>query len=153
MSRIVLVSLYKVLSSPNDLVFPSHFPTPLSSLSPNITPQRNLFFVFKSHWFMHFLLKVLFQQDIYHYLCKDLITISVTSFFIPRWQDTIFFVQFPIPSTYHYAFHWPRLWSWKMKWNGSLSVMSDSLRPLYCCPQGFSVRGILQARILEWSLS
>ena len=28
--------------------------------------------------------------------------------------------------------------------------MSDSLRPVDCCPPGSSVYGILQARILEW---
>ena len=32
----------------------------------------------------------------------------------------------------------------------SRSVMSDSLWPLDCSPPGSSVRGILQARILEW---
>ena len=32
----------------------------------------------------------------------------------------------------------------------SHSVMSDSLRPYGLNPPGFSVRGILQARILEW---
>ena len=30
------------------------------------------------------------------------------------------------------------------------SVMSDSCDPLDCSPLGFSVHGILQARILEW---
>ena len=28
--------------------------------------------------------------------------------------------------------------------------VSDSLDPMDCCPPGSSVRGILQARILEW---
>ena len=32
----------------------------------------------------------------------------------------------------------------------SLSVVSDSLRPMDCSPPGSSVHGILQARILEW---
>ena len=32
----------------------------------------------------------------------------------------------------------------------SHSVMSGSLRPIDCSPPGFSVHGILQARILEW---
>ena len=30
------------------------------------------------------------------------------------------------------------------------SVMSDSLQPIDCNPPGYSVHGILQARILEW---
>ena len=30
------------------------------------------------------------------------------------------------------------------------SVVSDSLQPHGCSPPGFSVLGILQARILEW---
>ena len=30
------------------------------------------------------------------------------------------------------------------------SVVSDSLQPMDCCLTGFSVPGILQARILEW---
>ena len=34
--------------------------------------------------------------------------------------------------------------------NVSCSVMSDSLRPQDCSLPGFSVHGILQARILEW---
>ena len=32
----------------------------------------------------------------------------------------------------------------------SHSVMSNSLRPMDCSPQGFFVQGILQARTLEW---
>ena len=36
------------------------------------------------------------------------------------------------------------------KWKWSRSVVSDSLWPLDCSPPGSSVRGILQARILEW---
>ena len=32
----------------------------------------------------------------------------------------------------------------------SYSIMSDSLQPLGCSPPGSSVRGISQARILEW---
>ena len=38
-------------------------------------------------------------------------------------------------------------WS-EVKW--SRSVVSDSLQPIDCSPQGTSVHGILQARILEW---
>ena len=30
------------------------------------------------------------------------------------------------------------------------SVMSDSLQSIHCSPPGYSVHGILQARILEW---
>ena len=30
------------------------------------------------------------------------------------------------------------------------SIMSDSLQPIHCSPPGYSVHGILQARILEW---
>ena len=33
---------------------------------------------------------------------------------------------------------------------GAHSVMSDSFDPVDCSPPGSSVRGILQARILEW---
>ena len=36
------------------------------------------------------------------------------------------------------------------KWKWSLSVVSDSLRPVDCSPPSSSVHGILQARILEW---
>ena len=32
----------------------------------------------------------------------------------------------------------------------SCSILSDSLRPMDCSPPGSLVRGILQARILEW---
>ena len=32
----------------------------------------------------------------------------------------------------------------------SCSVLSESVQPVDCSPPGFSVRGILQARILEW---
>ena len=32
----------------------------------------------------------------------------------------------------------------------SFSVMSDSCKPIDCCPPGSSVHGISQARILEW---
>ena len=32
----------------------------------------------------------------------------------------------------------------------SCSVVSDSVTPMDCSPPGSSVRGILQARILEW---
>ena len=32
----------------------------------------------------------------------------------------------------------------------SCSVLSDSVQPMDCSPPGFSVRGILQARILQW---
>ena len=38
--------------------------------------------------------------------------------------------------------------SWVSEW--SRSVVSDSLRPRACSLPGFSVHGILQARILEW---
>ena len=37
---------------------------------------------------------------------------------------------------------------WVSEW--SRSVMSDSLRPLNCSLPGSSIRGIFQARILEW---
>ena len=41
-----------------------------------------------------------------------------------------------------------KLYKWKWMW--SRSVVSDSLRPVDCTPPSSSVRGILQARILEW---
>ena len=37
-----------------------------------------------------------------------------------------------------------------VKWSVSGSVMSDSWGLVDCSPPGFSVHGILQARILEW---
>ena len=37
-----------------------------------------------------------------------------------------------------------------IKWKWSRSVVSDSLQPVDCSPPSSSVRGILQARILEW---
>ena len=40
--------------------------------------------------------------------------------------------------------------TWKNGGSVSHSVMYDSLQPMDCSPQGFSVHGILQARILEW---
>jgi len=39
--------------------------------------------------------------------------------------------------------------SWKWKWR-SRSVVSDSSRPQVCSLPGSSVRGIVQARVLEW---
>ena len=49
----------------------------------------------------------------------------------------------------------PDILECKVKWafssvQFSLSVVSDSLRPMDCSPQSSSVHGILQARILEW---
>ena len=35
-------------------------------------------------------------------------------------------------------------------WKLSHSVMSNSLHPLDCSPPGSSIRGIFQARVLEW---
>ena len=35
--------------------------------------------------------------------------------------------------------------------SASCSVVSDSLQPMDCSTPGSSVRGILQARILEWA--
>ena len=36
------------------------------------------------------------------------------------------------------------------KWKWSRSVVSDSSDPMDCSPPGFSIHGILQARVLEW---
>jgi len=36
------------------------------------------------------------------------------------------------------------------KWKWSRSVVSDSSDPMDCSPAGFSVHGILQAKVLEW---
>ena len=44
---------------------------------------------------------------------------------------------------------WGLAFLWVIGMCISRSVMSDSLQPMNCSPQGFSVHGILQARILE----
>ena len=36
------------------------------------------------------------------------------------------------------------------KWKWSLSVVSDSSRPMDCSPPGSSIHGIFQARVLDW---
>ena len=48
-------------------------------------------------------------------------------------------------------------WNWPFQYRGSspclraiASVVSDCLRPMDCSPPGSSVRGILQARTLQW---
>ena len=47
--------------------------------------------------------------------------------------------------------HFLTTYGWEKKEESvSCSVMSNSLRPVDCSPPGSSVRGILQAKILEW---
>ena len=69
----------------------------------------------------------------------------------------LFFISFPpFPPSFISVFRKIALSCWAAtslwEWSGSKShsVKSDSLRPVDCSPPGSSVRGILQARMLEW---